>query len=77
MTSLLLQNSYLPLTTQSKIETMDEIDYAFYLAYGMTQENEELDSLLDVEMYNILGADVAMPVEESYRDVLASDAQET
>jgi hypothetical protein len=74
MNSLLSQNSYLPLTTQSKIDTMDEIDYAFYLAYGMTQQDEELDSLLDVEMYNTLGVDVTMPVEESYRDVLASDA---
>ena len=55
-------------------ETMDATDYAFFLAYGMTQEDESLDSLLDVEMYNILGADVPMSFEESYRDVLASDA---
>ena len=55
-------------------ESMDATDYAFYLAYGMTQEDEELNSLLDVEMYNILGADVAMPVEESYRNVLTSYA---
>ena len=32
---------------QMMIDTMDEIDYAFYLAYGMTQEDEELESLLD------------------------------
>ena len=38
-------------------ETMDEIAYAFYLAYGMTPEDEELSSLLDVEMYNMIGAD--------------------
>ena len=56
------------------IDTMDEIDYAFYLAYGVTQQDEELQSLLDVEMYNILGADVPMTVEEGYRDVLASNA---
>ena len=55
-------------------ETMNETDYAFYLAYGMTPEDEELESLLDVEMYNILGLDGPMPVEESYRDVLPSDA---
>ena len=55
-------------------ESMDATDYAFYLAYGMTQEDEELGSLLDVEMYNILGADVAMPVEESYRAVLPCNA---
>ncbi len=34
----------------STTETMDEIAYAFYLAYGMTPEDEELESLLDVEM---------------------------
>ena len=55
-------------------ETMDAADYAFYLAYGMTQQDEELQSLLDVEMYNILGVDVPMTVEESYRDFLASNA---
>ena len=55
-------------------ESMDEADYAFYLAYGMTQQDEELDSLLDVEMYNILGADVPMTVEESYRDILPCNA---
>ena len=53
---------------------MDATDYAFYLAYGMTQEDEELNSLLDVEMYNILEVDVPMTVEESYRDVLPCDA---
>jgi hypothetical protein len=35
-------------------ESMDEMDYAFYLAYGMTPEDEELDSLLNVEMYNTI-----------------------
>ena len=38
-------------TTQSMLETMNEQDYAFFLAYGLTQEQEELESLLDVEMY--------------------------
>ena len=55
-------------------ESMDATDYAFYLAYGMTQQDEELQSLLDVEMYNILGADMPRTVEESYRHVLASNA---
>ena len=32
---------------QMMIDTMDEIAYAFYLAYGMTPEDEELESLLD------------------------------
>ena len=39
---------------QMMLDTMDEIDYAFYLAYGMTPEDEELESLLDVEMYNMM-----------------------
>ena len=47
-------------------ESMDAADYAFYLAYGMTQQDEELQSLLDVEMYNTMDADVPMSVEESY-----------
>ena len=41
----------------SMTETMDDIAYAFYLAYGMTPEDEELSSLLDVEMYNTIGTD--------------------
>ena len=32
-------------------ETMDEIAYAFYLAYGMTPEDEELDALLSNNEY--------------------------
>ena len=55
-------------------ESMDATDYAFYLAYGMTQQDEELQSLLDVEMYNIIGADLPMTVEESHRDVLTEHA---
>ena len=55
-------------------ETMDEIAYAFYLAYGMTPEDEELSSLLDVEMYNTMDADVPMSVEESNRPVLTDNA---
>ena len=58
----------------SMTETMNTEDYAFYLAYGMTQQDEELDSLLDVEMYNNMDAVVPMPVEESYRDVLPCNA---
>ena len=55
-------------------ETMDEIAYAFFLAYGMTEEDEELESLLDVEMYNIMDVDVPMAVEESNRNVLTDNA---
>lgn len=39
---------------QMMLDTMDDITYAFYLAYGMTPEDEELESLLDVEMYNMM-----------------------
>ena len=74
MISLSAPKTFLQQTTQSMIDTMDEMDYAFYLAYGVTQEDEELNSLLDVEMYNTMDSDVAMPVEESYRDVLPSYA---
>ncbi len=38
----------------STTESMDEIAYAFYLAYGMTPDDEFLESLLDVEMYNTI-----------------------
>ena len=30
---------------------MDEIAYAFFLAYGMTEEDEELDVLLNSDEY--------------------------
>ena len=36
----------------SMTETMDEIAYAFYLAYGMTPEDEEFESLLNAEEGN-------------------------
>ena len=55
-------------------ESMDATDYAFYLAYGMTQEDEKLDSLLNVEMYNTIDSSDTGKLEESYRDVLPSDA---
>ena len=51
-------------------ETMDEIAYAFYLAYGMTPEDEELSSLLDVEMYNIIDSVDTGELEASHRDFL-------
>ena len=55
---------------------MDEMAYAFYLAYGMDVENEKLSSLLDVEMYNTIHADVnSSAVEASYRDFLLDNAQ--
>ena len=74
MISLSAPKTFLQQTTQSMIDSMDEIAYAFYLAYGMTPEDEELESLLDVEMYNIISEDLPMTVEESYRDVLACNA---
>jgi hypothetical protein len=40
--------------TTYQTETMDAEDYAFFLAYGMTQKDEELDSLLNVEMYHTI-----------------------
>ena len=49
---------------------MDAEDYSFFLAYGMTQEDEEDYSLLDVEMYNIVVPDTQVLDEESYRPVL-------
>ena len=77
MISRLLQMNSLQQTTQSRIDNMDEIAYAFYLAYGMDVENEELSSLLDVEMYNNMKADVpSAAVEESYRDFLRDNSQE-
>jgi len=33
---------------------MDEIAYAFFLAYGMSEDDEQLNSLLDVEMYSMV-----------------------
>ncbi len=52
-------------------ETMDEIAYAFYLAYGMTPEDEELSSLLDVEMYNMIEPDVMKTIEACDSTVLS------
>ena len=74
MISLSAPSKFLQQTTQSMIDNMDEIAYAFYLAYGMTQQDEELESLLDVEMYNMIDVDVPMTVEESYRNVLPCNA---
>ena len=50
---------------------MDAEDYSFFLAYGMTQEDEAEDSLLNVEMYNIV-VDNTIPLdEESHLHVLS------
>jgi len=49
--------------SQMMLDTMDDITYAFYLAYGMTPEHEELESLLDVEMYNIIDTDLGASFE--------------
>ena len=71
MTSPLLQTNSLQPIIQSMTETMDEIAYAFYLAYGMTPEDEELSSLLDVEMYNIINSvSTTGEFEASHREVL-------
>jgi hypothetical protein len=58
---------------QMMLDTMDEITYAFYLAYGMTPEDEELDSLLDVEMYNMMDTDSGSAFEACDSSVLLGD----
>ena len=45
---------------------MDAEDYSFFLAYGMTQEDEAENSLLDVEMYNMVVSDTHAMDETSY-----------
>ena len=75
MTSPLLQTNSLQQTTQSRIDNMDEIAYAFYLAYGHDIEDDALSVLLDVEMYNNIGLDVPSSVEASYSDFLNDNAQ--
>ena len=74
MTSPLLQTNSLQPITQSMIDNMDEIAYAFYLAYGHDIEDEELSSLLDVEMYNNMNVEVPNVVEASYRDFLRDNS---
>lgn len=59
---------------QMSIDNMDGIDYAFFLAYGETLEDEQLNSLLNVEMYNMMDADVQGTLEESHSNVLLQDA---
>ena len=58
-------------------ESMDAADYAFYLAYGMTQKDESLDSLLDVEMYNIISTDSSAELEARDGNVLERDTPQT
>ena len=74
MISLLSQNNCLQQTIQSRIDTMDEIDFAFYLAYGMTQDEEQLDSLLDVEMYNMMYSEMHKSLEARHSFILHQDA---
>ena len=50
---------------------MDAEDYSFFLAYGMTHEDEEEDSLLNVEMYNNVLEDTYCMDEESDMPVLS------
>ena len=56
-------------------ESMDATDYAFFLAYGMTQEDEKLNSLLDVEMYHNIDANTFRDNEESYSNFLRDNTQ--
>jgi len=58
------------------IDNMDEIAYAFYLAYGHDVEDDALASLLDVEMYNNIGVDMPCAVEASHSDFLSANSQE-
>ena len=60
--------------TTTMIDNMDAADYAFFLAYGETQEDEQLNSLLDVKMYNMMDAVMYSAVEESHSHVLLQDA---
>ena len=73
---MLSTNSITTSLHYSMTETMDEIAYAFYLAYGMTPEDEELESLLDVEMYNMIDAPGSASLEASDSSVLLGDTQE-
>ena len=57
-------------------EAMDEIAYAFYLAYGMTEEEQERLSLLDVKMYNMMDADDSAAFEACDSSVLCGDTSE-
>ena len=52
-------------------ETMDAEDYSFFLAYGMTHKDEELDSLLNVEMYNTLEDGTELSSETSHGTILS------
>ena len=70
---MLSTNSITTSLHYSTTETMNEIDYAFYLAYGMTPEDEQLDSLLDVEMYNIIETDLSASIEARDSSVLFGD----
>ncbi len=58
------------------LDTMDEITYAFYLAYGMTQKMRSWTHCLDVEMYNILGTESSASFEACDSSVLFRDTSE-
>ena len=59
------------LTPMMRTDSMDAEDYSFFLAYGMTHEDEEEDSLLNVEMYNNVLEDTYCMDEESDMPVLS------
>lgn len=61
---------------QMMLDTMDDTTYAFYLAYGMSPEEEELESLLDVKMYNTMYTSDVRSLEACNSSVLFRDASE-
>ena len=74
---MLFTNSTTTFLPYSMTETMDDIAYAFYLAYGMDVDEESQNYLQpDVEMYDMIRSDSSNDVEASYRDFLSDYAQE-
>jgi hypothetical protein len=66
-----LQQRTLNFTSLPQTETMTNEEYSFFLAYGMTQEEQERLSLLDVEMYNIMDVDDSASFEACDSSVLS------
>ena len=63
-------NSFTKTNSQTmRTDSMDAEDYSFFLAYGMTQDDEAEDSLLNVEMYNMVETGTISLDEESYSTV--------
>ena len=55
---------------------MTNEEYAFFLAYGMSAEDEQLNSLLDVEMYNMIDTEDSASFEACDSSVLLGDTSE-